>query len=156
LTPTPIVFRHRCRRPARQLRQNPQVICPSPETRSPILNPRTSWPIATMRPTYSWPTCMGTGMVFCAHSSQFQMCRSVPQIAVLRIRIMTSLCPTSGFFTRVRVRPGARSSFANAFTCEFLVEPSADHAQGLPDLGKRRDCAVDLLRGMRGAHLRAD
>jgi len=43
--------------------------------------------------TYSWPTCMGTGMVFCAQSSHFQMWMSVPQIAVFRIRIMTSLWP---------------------------------------------------------------
>ena len=35
LTPTPTVLRHRCRRPARQLRQKPQVMCPSPDTRSP-------------------------------------------------------------------------------------------------------------------------
>ena len=37
LTPTPTVLRHRWRRPARQLRQKPQVMCPSPETRSPML-----------------------------------------------------------------------------------------------------------------------
>ena len=36
-TPTPMVLRQRCRRPARQFRQCPQVICPSPDTRSPIL-----------------------------------------------------------------------------------------------------------------------
>ncbi len=40
---------------------------------------------------------------------------SVPQIAVFRILIMTSLWPTSGFLTRVSVKPGARSSFASAF-----------------------------------------
>ena len=57
-------------------------------------------------------TTIGTGIVFCAQSSQFQICRSVPQIAVLRIRIMTSLCPTSGFLTRVSVSPGARPPLA--------------------------------------------
>ena len=36
LTPTPSVLRQRWRVPARQLRQWPQVMCPSPETRSPI------------------------------------------------------------------------------------------------------------------------
>src|SRR2546430_9703815 len=107
-----------------------------------------------MSPTYSWPTCIGTGIVFCAQSSQFQMCKSVPKIAVLRMRIMTSLCPTSGFFTRVSVRPGARSSFASAFIWARLY--SVDHAQGLPDLGKRRHGPVDLLARVRGAHLRAD
>src|SRR5436309_14259188 len=95
-------------------------------------------------------------MVFCAHSSQFQMCRSVPQIAVLRIRIMTSLCPTSGFFTRVSVRPGARSCLANSFTCEFLVEPSAAHSQGRPDPSKRPYRAVELLGGLPGAHSPAE
>ena len=99
LTPTPTVLRHRWRRPARQLRQKPQVMWPSPDTRSPIAKPRTSWPMSTISPTYSWPTCIGTGIVLRAHSSQFQMCMSVPQIAVLRIRIITSLWPTSGFFT---------------------------------------------------------
>ena len=35
LTPTPCVSLHRCRRPARQLRQRPQTTCPSPLTTSP-------------------------------------------------------------------------------------------------------------------------
>ena len=43
-TPTPWVLRHRWRRPARQLRQWPQVMWPSPETRSPTARPRTSLP----------------------------------------------------------------------------------------------------------------
>ena len=43
-TPTPEVLRHRWRRPARQLRQWPQVMWPSPDTRSPVLKPRTSLP----------------------------------------------------------------------------------------------------------------
>ena len=49
LTPTPEVLRHRCRRPARQLRQCPQVMWPSPDTRSPVLKPRTSCPIRRFR-----------------------------------------------------------------------------------------------------------
>src|SRR2546421_503344 len=130
LTPTPIVFRHRCRRPARQLRQNPQAICPSPETRSPILNPRTSWPISTIRPTYSWPTCMGTGMVFCAHSAHFQMCTSVPQMAVLRTRIRTSLWPTSGLFTWTSFTPGPGVTLASAFIVSSIpMHPSVNGAQ---------------------------
>ena len=55
LTPTPMVLRHRWRRPARQLRQKPQVTWPSPDTRSPIFRPRTSLPISTISPQYSWP-----------------------------------------------------------------------------------------------------
>ncbi len=70
LTPTPMVLRQRWVRPARQLRQWPQVMWPSPETLSPTAKPRTSWPTATTSPTYSWPTTMGTGMVFWDHSSQ--------------------------------------------------------------------------------------
>ena len=35
LTPTPKVLRQRWRLPARQFRQTPHVICPSPETRCP-------------------------------------------------------------------------------------------------------------------------
>ena len=35
LTPTPLVSLHRCRRPARQLRQRPQTTWPSPLTMSP-------------------------------------------------------------------------------------------------------------------------
>ncbi|OPZ63242.1 MAG: hypothetical protein BWY83_03442 [bacterium ADurb.Bin478] len=34
-TPMPMVLVHKCLRPARQLRQTPQTICPSPDTRSP-------------------------------------------------------------------------------------------------------------------------
>ena len=34
-TPTPSVLRQRCPLPARQLRQTPQVMCPSAETRWP-------------------------------------------------------------------------------------------------------------------------
>ena len=60
------------------------------------------------------------------------MWMSVPQIAVFRIRIITSLCPTSGLLTRVSVRPGARSSFASAFivspvriSLSYRIAPSA-------------------------------
>src|SRR5512143_3684966 len=77
---------------------------------------------------------------------------SVPQIAVFAIRIITSLWPTSGFFTRVSVRPGARSSFANA----FIVSPSADDAERAAHACERVDRAVDLRVGVCGAHLRAD
>ena len=66
LTPTPCVFGQRCRRPARQLRQCPQVMCPSPTTRSPRANPFTWSPTASTTPTNSWPMVIGTGMVFCA------------------------------------------------------------------------------------------
>ena len=69
-TPTPTVLGQRWRRPARQLRQWPQVMWPSPETRSPTLKPWTSEPTSATTPTNSWPTVIGTGMVAWAHSSQ--------------------------------------------------------------------------------------
>src|SRR6266496_305204 len=125
-------------------------MCPSPYTRSPIAKPRTSCPISTISPTYSWPTCIGTGIVFCAQSSHFQMWMSVPQIAVFAIRIITSLWPTSGFFTRVRVSPGARSSLASAFIA------SLQHADGMADFAERGDGPLDLRLGVGGGHLRAD
>ena len=50
---------------------------------------------------------MGTGIVFCAHSSQLKICISVPQIAVLRIRIITSFGPTTGFGASVIQIPGS-------------------------------------------------
>ena len=43
-----------------------------------------SAPTSTISPAYSWPMIIGTGMVFCAQSSQFQMWMSVPQMPVLR------------------------------------------------------------------------
>ena len=68
-TPTPIVCAHRCRRPARQLRQRPQTTCPSPLTMSPGKKSATFEPTSTIRPTNSCPITIGTGIVFCAHSS---------------------------------------------------------------------------------------
>src|SRR6266513_940678 len=154
LTPTPTVLRHRCRRPARQLRQKPQVMCPSPDTRSPILKPRTSCPISTTSPTYSWPTCIGTGIVFCAQSSHFQMWMSVPQMAVLRMRIRTSLWPTSGLFTSTSFRPGPGVTLASAFIVSSMpIDPSGNGAERLADLGERGNRAFDLFRIVRGAHL---
>ena len=52
-TPTPTAFLHRCRFPARQLRQWPQVMCPSALTRSPLLNPVTALPMAATSPVNS-------------------------------------------------------------------------------------------------------
>src|SRR3984893_2777799 len=107
-----------------------------------------------MRPTYSWPTCIGTGIVFCAHSSHFQMCTSVPQIAVLRTRIRTSLWPTSGFFTSTSFRPGPGVTLASAFIVSSMaIGPSANGAKRLANLGERGNRALDLFRIVRGAHL---
>ena len=55
LTPTPAVSAHRCRRPARQLRQRPQTTWPSPLTISPAWKSLTFEPTSTISPTNSWP-----------------------------------------------------------------------------------------------------
>ena len=77
-TPRPRVLMHRCRRPARQLRQRPQTRWPSPLTRSPTATSRTPAPISTTSPQNSCPVTIGTGTFFCAQWSQLWMCRSVP------------------------------------------------------------------------------
>ena len=70
LTPTPMVLRHRWVRPARQLRQWPQVIWPSPDTRSPRRNRappgRQPPPLPHILVTHHH----GHRMVFWDHSSQ--------------------------------------------------------------------------------------
>ena len=70
LTPTPCVCAHRWRRPAMQLRQRPQTTWPSPLTMSPGWKSLTLEPTATISPTNSWPTTIGTGIVCCAQASQ--------------------------------------------------------------------------------------
>ena len=52
-TPTPFASLQFSLCPSRQLRHFPHVICPSPDTRSPILNPCTPSPFSTISPTYS-------------------------------------------------------------------------------------------------------
>ncbi len=69
-TPIPLVWAHRWRRPAMQLRQRPQTTWPSPDTICPGRKSLTLLPTSTISPTNSWPTTMGTGMVFCAQASQ--------------------------------------------------------------------------------------
>ena len=69
-TPTPFVSLHRCLRPARQLRQTPQTMWPSPSTKSPFWNLWTAEPTSSMVPTNSWPITIGVLIVFCAQSSQ--------------------------------------------------------------------------------------
>ena len=115
LTPMPRVSLHRCRRPARQLRQRPQTTCPSALTTSPGKKSFTLEPTSATSPTNSWPTTMGTGIVRCAQSSQLYMCKSVPQMPVRSTRISTSLMPTSGSGTSSSQRPGFRSFFTSAF-----------------------------------------
>src|SRR5450755_4391654 len=107
-----------------------------------------------MRPTYSWPTCIGTGIVFCAHSSHFQMWTSVPQMAVLPTRIRTSLCPTSGLFTWTSFSPGPGVVFESAFIVSSMaMDPLANGAERPAHFGKRGDCAIDVRGRVRGAHL---
>src|SRR3954447_10086108 len=50
------------------------------------------------------------------------MCRSVPQIPVRSTRINTSLIPTSGSGTCVRLRPGPGTCLLNASTASVCHE----------------------------------
>ena len=127
-------------------------MCPSPETRSPTLRPATSLPISTISPQYSWPTAMGTLIVRWAQSSQCQMCMSVPQIAVLRMRISTSLGPMVGSATSISQMPGS----ALALTSAFMGGSSGDEAELAPGGGECRDRLLEVGARVGGAHLRAD
>lgn len=115
-TPTPLVFAQICACPRWQLRQCPQGMCPSPDTRWPTARPLTPGPRRSIVPAYSWPTIIGAGTVACAQASHFQMCRSVPQIDALRTRISASPGPGSGSGASVRVRPGPPGSLTSALT----------------------------------------
>ncbi|OPZ06608.1 MAG: hypothetical protein BWZ09_00281 [Alphaproteobacteria bacterium ADurb.BinA305] len=89
-------------------------------------------------------------MVFCAHSSHFQIWMSVPQIAVFLILMRTSLGPTSGFSTLVSVSPTDGVNLAKAFMGFLSIDISGrGHAiapSALPTLAKaataRSICAV--------------
>src|SRR5690554_1737927 len=97
---------------------------------------------------------MGTGMVLLAHSSHFQICMSVPQIAVFLIRMSTSLWPTAGRSIDVMDSPSAGSSLASArIGCSFEL---VDEGQTTSDALEGGDRAVDVLQCVRRAHLRAD
>ena len=135
-TPRPIEWAQRCRRPAMQLRQRPQTTWPSPLTISPGWKSLTLEPTSTISPTNSCPITSGTGIVFCAHASHEWMCRSVPQMPVLRTRIRTSLIPISGSGTSSSQSPGSAFALTSARTappssCRVghrrLGEPWADY-----------------------------
>src|SRR5688572_27481977 len=125
---------------------------PSPETRSPTERPRTSLPSATISPQYSWPTCIGTGIVRAAHSSHCQMWMSVPQIAVLCMRISTSFGPGSGLGSSPSQMPGSRRDLINAFM-DASRRDDAELASGRLEGGCRR---FEHLARVARAHLGAD
>src|SRR5512134_1140175 len=80
------------------------------------------------------------------------MWMSVPQIAVLRIRISTSLGPASGFGNSPSQMPGRGSALINAFMSLSLAD-DAEFPARLPECGDRR---LQHRAGMACAHLRAD
>ena len=123
LTPMPLVSLQRCRRPARQLRHRPQTTCPSPLTISPTWKSLTFEPTSTIWPTNSWPTTIGTGIVFFAQASQVSMCTSVPQIPVRSTLISTSLIPIRGTGTSSSQRPGLASFFTRASIVSIVDLP---------------------------------
>src|SRR3569832_144263 len=122
----------------------PQVIWPSPETRSPTLYPSTPGPPSTMWPTNSWPTLRGTWMLRCAQSSQFMMWRSVPQMPVLPMRINTSLVPTVGTGASSIQRPGSARRLTSAFIGAAPVYPvlSLAPSRVVPTAGAARRLSV--------------
>ena len=119
LTPTPEVFLHMWRRPARQLRQVPQMMWPSPETRAPNSSEVTSEPISTMRPENSCPIMSGAFTAEAAHASQDSMCKSVPQMPVFSTRILTSVGPGVGSAHSIISRPGAADGLNSARIVEL-------------------------------------
>src|SRR4051794_27659498 len=123
-TPSPRVLMHRCRRPARQLRQRPQTRCPSPLTRSPTATSRTPTPISTTSPQNSWPVTIGTGTFFCAQWSQLWMCRSVPHSPVRSTLISTSSASIFGSGTSCNHSPGFASALTSAFTAHLRLRRS--------------------------------
>src|SRR5580704_2291378 len=125
---------------------------PSPDTRSPTLKPRTSLPVSTISPEYSWPTAIGTGTVFRAHASQLYICMSVPQIAERCTLMRTSLWPTEGSGTSCIHIPGS----ARAFTSAFMNFPLVNDAECAARTAECVDHPIELRRGVRGAQLSAD
>src|SRR5688572_28084016 len=81
------------------------------------------------------------------------MCMSVPQIAVLRIRIRTSLAPSFGSGISLSQIPGARSAFTSAFICS--TPPSASNTELAAGNDECLDRPVELTAIMSRAHLRA-
>ena len=74
----------------------------------------TALPVSATVPQNSCPVTIGTGIVLDAHSSQFQICTSVPQIAVLFTRISTSFGPGSGTGTSSIHSPGSGRALTSA------------------------------------------
>ena len=127
-TPMPFVSAQRCRRPARQFRQRPHTTCPSALTMSPLRKSFTFDPMSTTSPTNSCPTTIGTGIVFCAHASHLKMCRSVPQMPVLKTRMSTSLIPMVGSGTSCSQRPGSDFALTSAFMGRNYAPPFVPQA----------------------------
>src|SRR5690606_18279125 len=113
---------------------------------------------------------MGTGMVRAAHSSHFQIWMSVPQIAVLRMRMSRSLCPMAGLGTSTISSPTTGCILAKALmnapaparfalACGHLAGSRggatrlANDAQIAPHTGEGLNGPIDVLWRMGGAHL---
>ena len=114
-TPKFTVSGSRCNLPALAFLLLDPAICPSADTLMPTLRFSTFSPISSISPINSWPTVIGILIVLLAQVSQFQICRSVPQIAVDLIFIKTSWVLIVGFSTSLRVKPMPSISLTNAF-----------------------------------------
>ena len=125
-----------------------------PLARDAVADPKrvTAAPVAAMRPTNSWPTTIGTGTVAAAQASQFQMCTSVPQIALLSTAISTSFGPGSGTGTSCMAEAGLGPCLdQRAHAGGHATTPSAR-----PDFGEGGDRRRDVFGRMGGGHLGAD
>src|SRR6478736_2285898 len=94
---------------------------------------------------------MGTGIVFSAHSSHFQMWRSVPHIPVFFTLIRMSSGPIWGTGSSRMTRPSARSALTNA-----RMRPVLNDAELLAHFRKCCCGLVNILGRMGRRHLGAD
>ena len=92
----------------------------------------------------SWPTTIGTGIVACAHASQWRMCRSVPQIDVLRTRISTSASPGTGCGTSSIHRPGSALALTSALTRSTPISVATSVNAAIARSMSSSLCAADI------------
>src|ERR1700676_2546841 len=84
------------------------------------------------------------------------MCMSVPQIAVLRMRISTSFGPIVGFSTSAIQIPGSALAFTSAFIANSCSIRSGKCAELAPGGAKGSYGLVELRAAVGRRHLRAN
>ena len=104
--------------------------------------------MSTMRPKYSWPTAMGTGMVFCAQASQ--MIDVHVGAADRGLGDLDEHVVGADLRLRDVLHPDAGSRFA-LDQCFHLMSSMV-----AADLDEGRQRAIELRVGQARGHLRAD